>query len=64
VHQTPHRMIGFVRLASPNETTVFGPMANMMKSSDDMVLAHLVDQDGQEDLSENDCGVPGERDEI
>jgi hypothetical protein len=50
-------MIGFVRLASPNETTVFGPMANMMKSSDDMVLAHLVDQDGQEDLSENDRGV-------
>jgi hypothetical protein len=64
VHQTPHRMIGFVRLASPNETTVFGPMANMMKSSDDMVLAHLVDQDGQEDLSENDRGVPGERDQI
>jgi hypothetical protein len=53
-----------VRLASPNETTVFGPMANMMKSSDDMVLAHLVDQDGQEDLSENDRGVPGERDQI
>ena len=42
-------MIGFVRLASPNEAMVFAPVANMMKASDDMVPVHLVDQDGQED---------------
>jgi hypothetical protein len=42
-------MIGFVRLASTNGATVFAPLSNMMKPSDDMVLAHLVDQDGQED---------------
>ena len=39
-----------VRRASPDEATVFGLVANMMKdSSEDMVLAYLVDLDGQED---------------
>ena len=39
-----------VRLASPDEATVFGLVANMTKnSSEDMVLAYLVDLDGQED---------------
>jgi hypothetical protein len=32
-------MIGFVRPASPDEATVFAPVANMMKPSDDTVLA-------------------------
>jgi hypothetical protein len=39
-----------VRPASPDEATVFGLVANMTKdSSEDMVLAYLVDLDGQED---------------
>ena len=39
-----------VRLASSDEATVFGLVANMTKdSSEDMVLAYLVDLDGQED---------------
>jgi hypothetical protein len=34
----------------PNEATIFGLVANITKdSSEDMVLAYLVDLDGQED---------------
>jgi hypothetical protein len=57
-------MIGFVRLASPHEATVFALLANLMKSSDDMLLARLVDQAIRKTGRENDCGVPGERDQI
>ena len=39
-----------VRLAFPDEATVFALVANKMKPSEDMVLAYLVDLDGQEDL--------------
>jgi hypothetical protein len=38
-----------VRLASPDEATVFALVTNGMKPSDDMTLAYLVDLDGQED---------------
>jgi hypothetical protein len=38
-----------VRLASPDEATVFALVANKAKPSDDMVLAYLFDLDGQED---------------
>jgi hypothetical protein len=37
-----------VRLASPDEATVFALVANKAKPSQDMVLAYLVDLDGQE----------------
>jgi hypothetical protein len=35
-----------VRLASPDEATVFALVANRVKPSDDMVLAYLVELDG------------------
>jgi hypothetical protein len=38
-----------VRPASPDEATVFALVANRMNPSEDMVLAYLVDLDGQED---------------
>ena len=38
-----------VRLASPDEATVFALVTNRMKPSDDMTLAYLVDLDGQKD---------------
>jgi hypothetical protein len=37
-----------VRLASPDEATVFALVANKTNPSEDMVLAYLVDLDGQE----------------
>jgi hypothetical protein len=37
-----------VRLASPDEATVFAFVANKAAPSEDMVLAYLVDLDGQE----------------
>jgi hypothetical protein len=40
-----------VRLASPDEATVFALVANKAKPSEDLVLAYLVDLDGQEDRS-------------
>jgi hypothetical protein len=35
-----------VRLASPDEATVFALVANKVNPSDDMVLAYLVELDG------------------
>jgi hypothetical protein len=37
-----------VRLASPDEATIFAFVANTTNPSEDMVLAYLVDLDGQE----------------
>jgi hypothetical protein len=53
-----------VRLASPDEATIFAFVANKTSPSEDMVLAYLVVWTAKNTDDENDRGISGERDQI